>query len=311
MDVNKQLTDLERVELTKKSYTELNLGERVTIGKYFIGIVTQSVYAPDGLRAFVIANPNEITILFKGSYGFKKGNPTTWRDEWLKTNLPILLALLTNERRIPSQLKTATKLLNQALRQYRNARFYIYGHSLGSINAQYALANCHQPDKIIAAYLYEGTNIWLLLNEKERRKVAQMREKIFNYVDIYDPVTLGITSTHHMVGQLRYIDSEPMQPIKQHMWGGYQFNKDGSLKLRQVDEAFLRESHSERKLLTKSGDMVNFLMHMSQSDEIKKMAIDKIDEIASGLTARYPDNESILRLATLFRKKEQENKKDK
>lgn len=312
MDVNKQLTDLERVELTKKSYTELSLGERVTIGNHFIGFVTQSVYEEDGLRAFVIANPNEITVLFKGSYGFKKGNPTTWRDEWLKTNVPILLALLTNERKIPSQLKTAARLLNQVLRQYRDAHFYIYGHSLGSINAQYALANCHHPERIVAAYLYEGTNIWLLLNEKERRKVAQMREKIFNYVDIYDPVTLGITSTHHMVGQLRYIDSEPMkQPIKQHMWGGYRFNEDGSLKLRKVDEEFLRESHSERKLLTRSGDMTNFLMRMSQSDEIKKMAIGKIDEIASDLTTRYPDNESLLRLAALFRKKEERNTEDK
>ncbi|GFP09561.1 hypothetical protein LHEJCM20397_15420 [Lactobacillus helveticus] len=43
---------------------------------------------------------------------------------------------------------------------------HIYGHSLGAINAQFALANCHHPEAIGAAYLYEGTNIWLLFTQK-------------------------------------------------------------------------------------------------------------------------------------------------
>ena len=168
---------------------------------------------------------------------------------------------------------------------------------MGSINAQFALANCTHPEAIAAAYLYEGTNIWLLLTPKERRRVAQMRERIFNYVDIYDPVTLGITETHHMVGKLCYVDSEPMQPIKQHMWGGYQFNPDGSLKLRKIDQAFLAESRSEHKLLSRSGELTDFIEKISSSDEIKKMATEKIDE----LTKRYPDHKSLVKLAELFK----------
>lgn len=296
MNVNEQLTDQERIELTKKSYDELQLGDEVVIGEHDIGTVCRNVYAKDGMRAFVISNSNEITILYKGSYGVKKGNPQTWRDEWLKTNLPILRALLAQKRIIPSQLKSAAKLLNQTCNQFKSYPIYIYGHSLGSINAQFALANCYHPQAIAKAYLYEGTNIWLLLTQKERRRVAKMREKIFNYVDIYDPVTLGITETHHMVGKLCYVDSEPMQPIKQHMWGGYSFNSDGSLKLRKIDQAFLAESRSERKLLDRSGDLADFIEKISSSEEVKKMASEKIAQ----LTQLYPDRRSLSELASTF-----------
>lgn len=297
MSVNEQLTDLERVKLTKKVYDQLQLGQSIDIGDYHLGTVCRSVHAADGLRAYVISNPHEVTLLFKGSYGFKKGTPQTWRDEWLKTNLPILRAMLSHERRVPSQLKTASKLLDETIHQFYGTQIYIYGHSLGSINAQFALANCHHPDAIGAAYLYEGTNIWLLFTPKERRQVAKMREKIFNYVDIYDPVTLGITETHHMVGQLRYVDSEPMKPIKQHMWGGYSFNPDGSLKLRKVDQAFLAEARSEHKLLNRSGDVTEFIEKISSSDEIKKIAVQKAEK----LVKKYPDHKSLAKLAALFK----------
>lgn len=297
MDANKQLTDLERVELTKKSYDELVLGERIEIGGHFIGIVTNSVYESDGLRAFVITNPNEVTILFKGSYGFIKGNPTTWRDEWLNTNLPILVSLLANnEKRIPSQLKSAANLLNKTINQFRGANFYIYGHSLGSINAQYALASCHHPQVIRAAYLYEGTNIWLLLDQKQRRTAAKLRTRIYNYVDIYDPVTLGITATHHMVGRLMYVDTSPMKPIKQHMWGGYKFDENGKLYLREVDDEFLQESVNERKLLTKTNDLANTLEKKGQANEVRKFAVKKLTD----LKQRLPDHQAFTKLTGLI-----------
>lgn len=299
MDVNKQLTDFERVELTKKSYDELVLGQRIELGEHFIGIVTDSVYESDGLRAFIITNQREVTILFKGSYGVVKGNPTTWRDEWLKTNLPILVSLLANnEKRIPSQLKSAAKLLNKTLNHFNGAHFYIYGHSLGSINAQYALANCHHSQMIMGAYLYEGTNIWLLLNQKQRRTAARMRTKIYNYIDIYDPVTLGITATHHMVGRLMYVDSTPMQPIKQHMWGGYKFDKNGKLYLKEVDDAFLKESVNERKLLTKTNDLANVLEKKGQANEVRKLALEKLNNFKK----RLPDNYAFAKLGSLIEK---------
>lgn len=118
MNVNEQLTDLERIELTKKSYDELQLGESIDIGSHHIGTVCRNVHAEDCMHAFVISNPHEVTILFKGSYGIKRGNPQTWRDEWFKTNLPILRAMLSHERRVPSRLKSASKLLNETINQF-------------------------------------------------------------------------------------------------------------------------------------------------------------------------------------------------
>lgn len=299
MGVNQQLTDQERVELTQKSYDELTLGQRVSVGKHFIGIVANSIYAEDGLRAFILTNPNEVTILFKGSYGIVKGNLNTWRDEWLKTNLPILIAMLINERRIPSQLKTAAQLLNKTMNLFKGQRFYLYGHSLGAINAQYALACCHHPQQIAGAYLYEGTNIWLLLNSKQRRRVNEMREKIYNYVDIYDPVTLGLTASHRMVGKLQYIDSEQMTPIKQHMWGGYRFDKQGNLKLKEVDEAFLKASKNERNLLLHSNLLANSIEKMGQKREFKKLANEKLLQWQK----KHPDNKGLIRLEKLLNKK--------
>lgn len=75
--MNVNVTDLERIELTKKSYDELQLGESIDIGSHHIGTVCRNVHAEDGMRACVISNPYEVTILFKGSYGIKRGNPQT------------------------------------------------------------------------------------------------------------------------------------------------------------------------------------------------------------------------------------------
>ena len=133
MNVNEQLTGLERIELTKKSYDELQLGESIDIGSHHIGTVCRNVHAEDGMHAFVISNPHDVTILFKGSYGIKRGNPQTWRDEWFKTNLPILRAMLSHERRVPSRLKSASKLLNETINQFKGTQIYcvIAGENTG------------------------------------------------------------------------------------------------------------------------------------------------------------------------------------
>lgn len=293
MSINKQLSDLQRVKLTQKSYEKLSTGQTVTVDNKVIGTVIKTVYAPDGMQAFVIANQDDITILFKGSFGFFKGNPTTWHDEWLKTNLPLLLALLLNERRIPSQLKTAADFLNSIVHQFKDAHFYIYGHSLGAINAQYALANCRHPERIRAAYLYEGTNIWLLLDSKQRQRASKMRQRINNYVDIYDPVTLGLTASHHLVGQLKYVDSPELgQPIKQHMWGGYSFDAAGNLKLKEIDSSFLEMSQRQRLLLHHSRDLADTFRQMRQKGMLKSLAQEKLNDLAQ----KYPNHKSFSKI---------------
>ena len=267
--INEYLTDLERIKLTKLSYEELSVGQEIVIGEKYLGKCVKEIYQKDGLRAFIILNDSEVMMLFKGSYGIIKGTPTTWRDEWLNTNLPVLLALVSKKTQIPSQLKSAAQVLNQTMKEYPDQQFFLYGHSLGAINLQYALANCHFTRQLGAAYLYEGTNIWSLLNKQERHRVGRIRQRIFNYVDIYDPVTLGITATHQMVGKLCYIDSPQLTPIKQHLWGGYQFDEHGQVKLKAVDEQFLRVSKEERNLVEQANSWLKLFEKRTPNTEWK------------------------------------------
>lgn len=55
--------------------------------------------------------------------------------------------------------------------------------------------------------------------------------KIFNYIDPLDVVALGYIDMEHTIGLLRVIDSMMTSPINQHMWGGYQFDKQQNLLL--------------------------------------------------------------------------------
>lgn len=155
----------------------MQLGDNITIGPYDIGTVCRVEHAKDGMSAFVISSPSEITILFKGSYGIKKVHRRLGVMNGLKRISLFEGDAITGKTHSES-VKDGKHVLNHVINQFRGSRFYIYGHSLGSINAQFALANCTHPEAIAAAYLYEGTNIWLLLTPKERRRVAQMRERV-------------------------------------------------------------------------------------------------------------------------------------
>lgn len=239
LDLRKQLTDRDWVALAKQEYQPLEVGQDIVIGHHCLGQVLQHYYAADGMQLFVVGqnpHPKQVVILFKGSSGLRKGNLTTFDQEWLTTNLPILEAMLIQKRTIPSQLKTAARTLNQLCHQYQDAKLYLVGHSLGAINLQFALAHCRFIGQIRAAYLYEGTNLYPLLSRKEKHHVRKFRHKVNNYVDIYDPVTLGYVNCHDLIGKLRLVASSPMPPIHQHMWGGYHFDINGKVQLRQPDQ---------------------------------------------------------------------------
>lgn len=133
---NRNLTDQQRVTVAKLEYQLLEPNQVIILAGQPFGKVLQHIYTADGLQMFVIENrpQKEYTLLFKGSSGIMKGNPETWTNEWLDTNLPIGWSMLFQRGEIPQQLRTATRVLNRVLCQHPNAHFYLYGHSLGSIN---------------------------------------------------------------------------------------------------------------------------------------------------------------------------------
>ena len=102
----------------------------------------------------VVKNPKEnaedveeVTVLFRGSTGpdhiFYEA-PDVWND-WAENDLVIGTRIL--KQSIPSdrdnsteQLKASARALKDIMEKYPNAKINIYGHSLGSMDAQYAMA---------------------------------------------------------------------------------------------------------------------------------------------------------------------------
>ena len=233
--INQNLTDWQRVQLAELEYHDWQPNQDVLLpdGKV-IGSVIEIFSTDDGFRATVVQSldEDEITVLFRGSSGFRKGDPTTWTNEWLRVNLPVSNAIINQVPDVPQELWTASKNFNQLLDKHPNATFYLYGHSLGSINAQFALANCHQPNQIGQAFLYEGPNLYWLLDKKQRQTATQLRGQILNYIDPLDVIAMGYIDMQHTIGLLKVVDSAMTSPINQHMWGGYQFDKHQRLLLK-------------------------------------------------------------------------------
>ena len=266
---NAHASDREQVAIAQLEYADLQPGQEVFLTGRFFGYVIDHVYKADGFQMFVIADqgqqPRELTILFKGSSGLIKGNPETWTTEWLQTNFPILMAMLFGSPNPPSQLQTAVRELNRILKQYPRASAYLYGHSLGAINLQYALAHCRYIGQVKRVNLYEGPNLFGLLNHHERKHVRAFKHKTYNFVDVYDPVTLGYIDARQLVGQLRYVKSSFNTPIAAHMWGGYQFNAAGSLLTQRIDERFKVKAEMYQKAMSQGQDLQEKLTAQRQT----------------------------------------------
>ena len=248
---NRDLNDRERLQVAQMEYQLLQTDQVVKIDQQPFGRVIQHCQTADGFQMFVIENrpQREYTLLFKGSSGLIKGTIETWNHEWLATNLPIGWYLFVQRGVIPSQLRTAARKLNGILRKYPEAKFYLYGHSLGSINIQYALANCLKLGQIKRGDIYEGPNIYWLLSRRQRRRVRKFKHKVNNYIDVYDPVTAGFVDGRHLVGRLRYVKSRLLPPIQQHMWGGYQFTKTDRLLVQPINELFKIRADFNRRVM--------------------------------------------------------------
>lgn len=250
---NQYFTDVQRVNVAKLEYQLLKPGQKLYLDNRYFGVVLQHIYTDDGFQAFVIGerqqDPHCVIMLFKGSSGILNGNPDTLNNEWLKTNFPILWAMLFQNYQVPVQLTTAARMLNQQFKKYPHAKFYLYGHSLGAINLQYALAHCHYLGQIKQVSLYEGPNLYIMMNHKERKRVRKFKHKVDNYVDINDPVTLGYYDGRHLVGKLHYVDTEMLPLVTAHMWGGYHFWPSGRLKTKALDDHFWQTALREQQIM--------------------------------------------------------------
>ncbi|WP_187986736.1 lipase family protein [Listeria marthii] len=302
--MNGAYTDQERVELARKEYAKINQEEVVKIPtangtEKTIGIVSQIINKEAlGEQSFIITDKytpptapiternqvKELTILYRGSTAptpgsaltpFHKDSLDVWMD-WGQNDIPTAIQIANGGgSTVTNQLKSAAITLKQAMKTYPNAQVYVYGHSLGSMNAQYAIADLDKKDinRISGGFFYQGPNIYSNLTPKQQDTVKALNalDRLFNFVDRKDLVPIGYGIGDPTIGHLIEIDSKKAGMVEQHMWGGYQFdkegniltNKEGSLQLAKYATAQqLAAINIMRTSFTKSGG------GLSSSEEI-------------------------------------------
>lgn len=266
------LTDEQRLYLTQQEYKMYQVTDAVPLPKLSTpyGYVSEVIDNLSGLQAYIItdiklpAQPtktdlskvSEITILYRGSsasFGSLEETIDTMMD-WIMNNVELgwrialhgtgTVEILDGIGTI--QLEDAANLLNESLVKYPNAKVNLYGHSLGSMNGQFAVSNTTDINRIQGAYFFNGPNIHSILNDKQKKKAQKIKHKIFNYVDMNDIVGLGyVDSTfggldklkNFAIGQVIEINSQrvplnhddsTIDRLAQHSFGGYLVDKNGN-----------------------------------------------------------------------------------
>ena len=292
-------TDLLNKMIAKKEYdSSLVEGAPVKVSDgnntITIGIVREIFHDNTGLDGYVVENPEtkELTVLFQGSKApLEEGS---WPD-WVDNNLPMVWKIATFRKSVTPQLDAAANKLNQILKDYPDSKVNLYAHSLGSMEVQISLARVSDITRIGEVHIYQGPNIYPTFTEEERLKVDAMKYRIINHVDQSDIIAFGYNSKNsdNAVGIVRHVDSKYLGLIKfieQHMWGGYVFNKDGSLKVKNDTSRY--EYHFSTSLdIARSGMYLNLMKKrkmlldgLSKSEEIF-LDSDQAQLISSGLSS--------------------------
>ena len=260
-------TDLLNKMIAKKEYdSSLVEGAPVKVSDgnntITIGIVREIFHDNTGLDGYVVENPEtkELTVLFQGSKApLEEGS---WPD-WVDNNLPMVWKIATFRKSVTPQLDAAANKLNQILKDYPDSKVNLYAHSLGSMEVQISLARVSDITRIGEVHIYQGPNIYPTFTEEERLKVDAMKYRIINHVDQSDIIAFGYNSKNsdNAVGIVRHVDSKYLGLIKfieQHMWGGYVFNTDGSLKVKNDTSSY--EYHFSTSLdIARSGMYLNLM----------------------------------------------------
>lgn len=248
-------SDETNVNLAKEEYENRNIGDslRTNPGNEYVGILSDvnDNRSDNGEQIYTYTKTNgsnevvspdaplserekveEITILYRGSTapGIGADNEDA-RKDWFDNDLPMAKKIMLGEKGVTGQLEASSDYLKEMMEKYPNAKINIYAHSLGSMDAQYALANVTDYSRIKSANIYNGPNIYSTLTEEQKINVSALYDKINNYVDSRDLVGLGYKKGEGTVGKTYNFSGESngINKIDQHMWGGYRFDDNGNL----------------------------------------------------------------------------------
>lgn len=147
-------TEKQKKMIANQEYTNYKLGEPVKIGnkRKIIGYVSDVVNDGTGQNAYVITDKptsssassvKHVTILYQGSSGTLDtfDDAANTFEDWLSNDIPAGVRTITPIQSAPTgQLEASSKTLQNMYAKYPQATFDVYGHSLGSMDAQYAVA---------------------------------------------------------------------------------------------------------------------------------------------------------------------------
>lgn len=283
------MNDKERVEMANWEYSDLEAGDPVTISGKIVGYVVHKVDDITGQQAYIVSdsplpsNPTEdqlsavkqVSVLYRGSSAELSLDALA---DWGMNDLLMANRISANmfgqgdkvSHKPTPQLIASARTLHNTMSTFPKASVFVYGQSLGSMDGQYAITDLSPKEqkRLIGAYLYEGPNIFPILTQEQQANARALNKlnKAFNYIDTKDVVTMGSYSKLTLaesVGNKVFIDSKWIKdPVKQHMWGGYQYDKSGNIIVKtkyvsdyakQVTQAELSRIEDLRKKMSKSG----------------------------------------------------------
>ncbi|TCD54691.1 hypothetical protein EJ419_02325 [Alloscardovia theropitheci] len=107
-----------------------------------------------GLKMYVVkTDEKHYTVLYQGSQAPNLSDPLGAGADWLLNDFPMAFNISMGIQQPTNQLAKASESLNRLMDKHKDAHFDIYGHSLGSMNAQYALANVTDSSRIDSAHI--------------------------------------------------------------------------------------------------------------------------------------------------------------
>ena len=233
----------------KENKYEVNTQYNQNVG-YVTQVYNNTTGAGEQVYA-VVKNPNEkadkvqeVTVLFRGSTGpdhILNEAPDVWND-WAENDAVIAKRImlqkdLSYQDKSTEQLKASARALKDIMEKYPNAKINVYGHSLGSMDAQYSMAalQADQVKRIQQAYIYNGPDIYRILSPEQRKVVDSIKTRIHNYADPDDPISMVgrdmVKGSIGSVGLVYYVDSTKEDFVNQHMTYGYQLDKNGKIKI--------------------------------------------------------------------------------
>ncbi|HHQ6378667.1 TPA: Mbeg1-like protein [Streptococcus agalactiae] len=211
----------------------------------------EQIYAVVDNRHIPKEDVKEVTVLFRGSTSPQEfiNNPADVTLDWLENDIPMASNIWVmkdfgnphNFSAVSPQLKASSEHLKEIMKKYPNAKINIGGHSLGGMDAQYAVVDITDKKdlkRINSVHVYNAPDIYPTLTKGQKKTADSLKSKIVVYVDPNDFIGIvgreGKKGSEDSVGTVYYTESPDINWIDQHMTYGYRM-ENGQIKVIETN----------------------------------------------------------------------------